>query len=87
MKKIILAMFALAFTLVISGCGDSKLDEIKTTFISECTSGGLPKSVCACSFDKISDKYSEKQIIALETDSAPEGFEMFMLETMMSCAQ
>lgn len=86
-KKYFSVIFIIMSTLVFSGCGDSKIREIRGKFIDGCKSGGVKKDVCVCLFDKMQDKYTRDQLLDMKIGVVPSGFIEFSAQATLSCVR
>lgn len=77
----------LIVTVALTGCGDSKIKELRSQFTKGCQSGGTSKAICSCAFDKIEQKYSRNDLAAVADGRLPQGFAAFALEASLQCAR
>ena len=47
--------------LFLSGCGDSKIREMRSEFVDGCKSSGMKMNVCSCVFSKMQEEYTKSQ--------------------------
>lgn len=87
MKLSLLFMTAFSIVLLLSGCGDSEIEKLRSEYIAGCKSSGTPKDICSCSFDKTEEKYTESQLLQMNKGVMPEGFVDFQLKAMISCSE
>jgi hypothetical protein len=73
--------------LLVSGCGDSEINKLRSEYIAGCKSSGTPKDICSCAFDKTEEKYTESQLLQMNKGVMPEGFMDFQLKAMLSCIE
>lgn len=77
---------ALSLSLSLAACSRSESEQIKHEFVAGCTSSGVSDSQCECTFDKLSEKYPAKVMIAMNQQGmAPDGFVDDMIRANMLC--
>lgn len=76
----------LALTSLIFGCSDEN-KEVRGEFLAGCVQGGAPKSICSCTFEKLEEKYTPKELKQLSSAMAapPESFVKDVLASAMMC--
>lgn len=52
--------------LALAACSDEN-SKLRGQFIAGCIQSGAPKSICACTFKKLEEKYSPSELKALNT--------------------
>lgn len=87
MKLSLLFITTFSIALLVSGCGDSEINKLRSAFIDGCKSSGVPKDVCSCSFDKTEENYTKNQLLQMNKGVIPEGFLDFQLKAMLSCSE
>jgi hypothetical protein len=87
MKLSLLLITAFSVALLLSGCGDSEIEKLRSEFIAGCKSGGASKDICSCAFDKTEEKYTESQLLQMNKGVMPEGFMDFQLKAIISCSE
>lgn len=75
------------FTLLITGCGDSRIRELRAEFIDGCKSQGAKRDVCACIFDKIEDTYSTDALLDMKIGVIPHKFGDFVAQSTLQCVR
>lgn len=70
---------------LLAGC--SQESRVRGQFLSSCTSTGMPKSVCSCMFDKITESYSVKELEAFDQQARvlPEAFAKVSMDAALVC--
>lgn len=56
--------------LALAGCSDKNAN-LRGQFIAGCSQGGVSKSGCACTFDKLEEKYSPAELKAMNDPGKP----------------
>jgi hypothetical protein len=84
-KNLILPFFFIL--LVITGCGNSKIRELRAEFIEGCKHGGASRDVCSCVFDKMENNYSEDQLLDLKIGVIPIDFPEFTTKSTIQCTR
>lgn len=79
--------YAIATAIMLTGCGDSRVREVRGEFIEGCTSGGTKRDVCACIFKKIEGQYSADQILDMKIGIVPNGFVEFTTQASLQCVK
>jgi hypothetical protein len=82
MKQI--PIFLLIMPMLLSGCGDSRIRELRGAFIESCEHSGPSKEVCKCIFAKYEKVYTNDQLLDTKIGKIPSDF---MDVTMKSTAQ
>lgn len=79
-------MALLMFFLVLAGCSDEGSKE-RGQFISGCVQSGVSKSICICTWDKIEEKYTPKELKKINTPgkAPPEGFMRDVVTAAQHC--
>lgn len=82
MKK----LAALLILTAIAGCSDEN-SEIRGQFISGCAQGGAPKSICACTFEKLEEKYTHQELNELSDPykKPPDGVMKYVIQSTLAC--
>jgi hypothetical protein len=87
MKLSLLFITACSVIMLLSGCGDSEIEKLRSEYIAGCKNSGAPKDICSCTFDKTEEKYTESQLLQMNKGVMPEGFMDFQLKAMLSCSE
>ena len=87
MKLSLLFITAFSIAVLVSACGDSEMNELRSGFIDGCKSGGGSKDVCSCIFDKTEKKYTKSQLLQINKGVIPDGFMDFQMKAMLSCSK
>lgn len=74
-------LMLLASLLLITACSD-KNSKIRGEFIAGCMKGGSSKAFCACTFQKLENKYSSVELQRITHLAAPP--ESFLREAIQS---
>jgi hypothetical protein len=83
-------MKAVALTLLcalsLAACSDEN-SKLRGQFIAGCIQGGAPKSICACTFQKLEEKYSPAELRKLNTPyrAPPESFVKDTMQAALAC--
>lgn len=80
------ASFLLFLIVLTAACGDEN-SKARGEFLAGCVHSGLPKSACACMFDKITEKYTVKELQAFDQQlkAPPEAFVQVTMQAAMAC--
>lgn len=65
--------------LFLSGCGDSKIREMRSEFVDGCKSSGMKMDVCSCVFSKMQEEYTRDQLLDMKIGVIPNGLMDFLL--------
>lgn len=70
----------------LAGCSDEN-SKARGQFIAGCMHGGAEKSVCACAFEKLEEKYTPAELDALsDTSQIPsEDKFRFVVQSLLQC--
>lgn len=71
--------------LFLSGCGDSKIREMRSEFVDGCKSSGMKMDVCSCVFSKMQEEYTKDQLLDMKIGVIPNGFDGFSIKSTRSC--
>lgn len=74
--------------VAISGCSDES-SQARGLFISDCVKAGAPKAGCACTFEKMAERYSPEELKSLITSpqTPPDTFVRDMFQSARQCAK
>ena len=61
MKQLTISLVLLA---ALAGCSDEN-SNLRGQFLAGCIQGGAPKYICSCTFEKLEEKYSHAELVAL----------------------
>lgn len=77
-------LIAASFTLAACSQGSA----FGRDFIRSCKFGGAPEAVCSCTYDKISSKYTDEEMMAFEgaDASTAKGYFLDLRQAITSCA-
>lgn len=75
------------FVLLLAGCGDSRIRELRAEFIDGCKFQGGKRDVCACVFDKIEDEYSTDTLLDMKIGVIPRNFENVLTKSTLQCVR
>lgn len=81
------AMAALTLLVALSGTGCSEGSRFKRDFVGSCAMGGVPESVCKCTYDRVSRTYSDEQMQAFEGQQgeAAQAYGQALMRAMRDC--
>lgn len=83
--KIILTLFSI---VLLSACGDTKINELRGEFIEGCKSSKiLGSSECKCIFKKYQEKYSREQLLNMNRGIMPSDISEFTAASTMQCVE
>lgn len=71
--------------LVLSGCGDGKIRELRAEFVEGCRNTGGERSLCICVFEKIEDEYPKEDLLNMKKGVLPKGFPDFIIQSAKVC--
>lgn len=78
----------LTITIIVfaAGCSDPN-KEVRGQFLSGCVQGGVSKSVCFCTFQKLEEKYTPDEMKRLQqsTGSPPVSFLRDVMSSAVAC--
>lgn len=60
------SLVAASLVLLLSACGQSKIDKAEESFVDGCHLQGAENSVCSCIFDKLKDRYGAEQLVSFD---------------------
>lgn len=81
------AVFAvLLMAAMVSGCSDEN-SKVRGQFLAGCIRGGAPKTICACTFEKLETIYSPAELKALNKayTTPPETFLRDVVTAAKAC--
>ena len=83
MKQLTVSLLLLS---VLAGCSGEN-SKARGQFIAGCINGGAEKSVCACTFEKLEEKYTPAELDALsDTTQVPsEDKFKFVVQSLIQC--
>lgn len=86
MKLLIRSALGLSVTVQIAACSDPHT-KLRGEIISACMQGGAPKSICVCSYEHASAKYSDEDLQLLrDARKVPKGMLDDIFNESLKCA-
>lgn len=86
MNKLIRNALGLLAIMQLAACSDPHT-KLRGEIISACMQGGAPKSICVCSYEHVSAKYSDEDLQLLrDARKVPEGMLDDIFNESLKCA-
>lgn len=80
-------LLAATASLLLAACGDENA-KLRGEFVSGCMQAGSRKSACECLFGKLEERYSPKELRALnQTLNPPPEFKQVAAQGVMACRE
>jgi len=83
-----LLVAAVVLTTALMGCGRSQIDVAEDDFVSGCSQGGAPASICSCVFDSVVDTYGKERVLSLASSGwgrVPPDFGRVVAHASIGC--
>lgn len=75
-------------SLLLTACsGNAEEERARKDFVLGCTMSGAPKDLCDCTFDRLLDKYSVREMSSMGAGGGGGMMEMETLKAMTVCAE